>query len=761
MEARPEDDSEGECVPLDVRAEELLPLGEGDTVSVPLKESPPLAVEHALGEPELDARADIVTHPEDDIDIDCSPLAVGVGEPVRHSEGVWDRVPLGEGLPLGVRQVRGELETDAEGDRVLQAVDDCEGGCVALAVGVRELVPLGEADADSEPLGDRVPLGEELALGDLVLEAERDREPPAEADADKDWAPLAVRVSSPVPWGEADCRALPLEEGMALGVGHSVGEVEPDSVAESDHHEAEADGDGVPESVIQEGEAEGDGVALSVAVCDSVPCADAGGDGVTLEEELWLAVERALCEAEPVAVTESDSKEAEADGVSAPEKDAHEGDDEGDSVTLPDGVCDPVPCMVAVGEELLLDRGLLLAVEHALAEGEPDGVAERESSREPEADGDGAPDGDSHEGEAEGEGVLLPAGDCEAVPCREAEWEALLIGEWLLLAVEHALGEPEPVTLAEGENREGEDEGDCVPLVVGVAKKVPLGEAVSVEFPVGERLPLGVRHLLGDGEAVGVAGNEATPEGDLVGAAPLPLTDAVSVATPLAEALVLGVGHGLGELVLERVTECESTEGDAECVSVTLTVDVCRPVPLVEGDRVKFPLGDTLLLDVGHTFTDAETDGVADDEPHAEGVLDGEPVALEDADTAVVPLEEPVELGVGQLLGELELEVVAESVSMVGDAEGVSAPLALGDSDLVACNEADSAVLPLGLTLLLAVGHTIGVVGAEAEAECELEAVGDPDDALVPLGVAVEVRVTLTVWLLLDEVHLLAEAVAE
>jgi len=222
------------------------------------------------------------------------------------------------------------------------------------------------------------------------------------------------------------------------------------------------------------------------------------------------------------------------------------------------------------------------------------------------------------------------------------------MGERLLLAVESALGEPEPVKLAEGESLEGEDEGDCVPLVVGVAKTVPLGEADCVEFPVGERLPLDVMHLLGDGEAVKVAGHEATPEGDLVGAAPVPLPGADGVAAPLAEALVLGVGHGLGELELERVTECESQEGDAECESVTLTVDVCRPVPLVEGDMVKFPLGETLVLDVGHTFTVAETVGVAEDEPHAEGVLDGEPVALEDADTATVTLEEPVELGVGQ-----------------------------------------------------------------------------------------------------------------
>jgi hypothetical protein len=53
------------------------------------------------------------------------------------------------------------------------------------------------------------------------------------------------------------------------------------------------------------------------------------------------------------------------------------------------------------------------------------------------------------------------------------------------------------------------------------------------------------------------------------------------------------------------------------------------------------------------------------------------------------------------------------------------------------------------------------VIGAEAEAECELVPEGDPDDALVPLGVEEAVRVTLTVWLLLDEVHLLDEAVAE
>jgi hypothetical protein len=201
---RPEDDVEGECVPLEVGAEELLSLGEEDTVRVPLKESPPLAVEHALGEPELDMRAERDTQPEDDIDFVCSPLAVGVGEPVRHSEGVCDRVPLGVKLPLDVEHRLSKGEEVIEDERELHADTDASDENVALTVGVTEPVPIDEAEAVKVALGERLPLTVTQVLGKGEVETEDESELRAETDAACVNVALTVGDAVPDPNDEAE-----------------------------------------------------------------------------------------------------------------------------------------------------------------------------------------------------------------------------------------------------------------------------------------------------------------------------------------------------------------------------------------------------------------------------------------------------------------------------------------------------------------------------------------------------------------------------
>ena len=63
-------------------------------------------------------------------------------------------MPLEEKLPLDVGHMLGVGVADTLGEREVQPEADSVGDCEALAVEDCEAVPLGEAKADREPLGE-------------------------------------------------------------------------------------------------------------------------------------------------------------------------------------------------------------------------------------------------------------------------------------------------------------------------------------------------------------------------------------------------------------------------------------------------------------------------------------------------------------------------------------------------------------------------------------------------------------------------------
>ena len=197
-------------------------------------------------------------------------------DPNNEAEAV--KVALGEKLPLTVTLVHGKGEEDTEDESELHAETDAS-ETVGLAEGASETVARAEADNVKVPLGERLPSGDENALGearpDCVAESEN-QEGVADGDsvvvkvgqeavADTDSVPLsvtqegvavceavpvAVGVCDAVPHDEADADTLLPAEALALDVGHSLGDPETDSESDTENQEGEADGVSVPERVI-------------------------------------------------------------------------------------------------------------------------------------------------------------------------------------------------------------------------------------------------------------------------------------------------------------------------------------------------------------------------------------------------------------------------------------------------------------------------------------------------------------------------------
>ena len=119
-----------------------------------------------------------------------------------------------------------------------------DGDCVCVTVGVREAVPQEEADRVPLPLGEKLPVEEELLLGETepvtegecVLQPEGDtdtltvpeREAWPEGVTDGDCVPQLEGVCEPVPQADADRDAEALGVKLPLDVAQALAEAEPD-----------------------------------------------------------------------------------------------------------------------------------------------------------------------------------------------------------------------------------------------------------------------------------------------------------------------------------------------------------------------------------------------------------------------------------------------------------------------------------------------------------------------------------------------------
>jgi hypothetical protein len=157
-ELRPEGDIADEGDPLTVEVCETVPQDVADRQRVLLGDRLPLDVEQMLGEGETDTKEESVLHSEDDAEGDCVSLAVGVCETVPQDDADRQRVPLGDRLALDVEQMLGEVETEAEAETVSRPEGDSDGDSVSLAVEECEAVPQDDSDWERVPMGDMLPL---------------------------------------------------------------------------------------------------------------------------------------------------------------------------------------------------------------------------------------------------------------------------------------------------------------------------------------------------------------------------------------------------------------------------------------------------------------------------------------------------------------------------------------------------------------------------------------------------------------------------
>ena len=303
-------------------------------------------------------------------------------------------------------------------------------------------------------------------------------------------------------------------------------------------------------------------------------------------------------------------------------------------------------------------------------------------------------------------------------------------GDKLVLIVERALGEVEPEA-EENEELLGEDDddGDCVPVALGVGERVPLDDTDVDKVPLGDRLPLGEELMLGslepEGESVEVLQPEADSEGD---GAPLAVSESAPVdkgegesgALTLEVALTLDVGQTNGEVepdsVVEKVCQEDVADGDCNPVGdcregeadgdgVRLATGVSELVARDEADGDEMLLKEELLVAWGLALDKDELEGGAERENRGEGDEDGDRVPDTDGH---------------------EGDADGDGVSLTA---GVSVPVSLGEEDRVE--------LLRGLRLLLAVKSLLGVLVPDSAEELESSREGEVDCECVPLTVDV------------------------
>lgn len=414
MEAVPEPRREGEELPLavSVRCD-----GEVDT----------LGVEVGEGDPDL----------EDDAERDGD----GEAEPLRHVVAV----------------AQGEVERDAEEDtleeREARTEKDCEGveeslrepTTVEETDTVREAVPKGERDEETEPVAEKEAEAQPLGEGDRATEALRSLLRLSEAlDDCERLRPLEEDTEGDKD-EERDSTALPVRVCEACGVR----DIEAEDVRE-DELPVERDGKGDMEPLCERKI-----LPLTLGLMETLRERGAEGDSEGDAVLEWVP----LVEGPPVGVADSD-KEA--------------------VVVLEDKLL-AVPLGAKLGvcdapEEWLLDTVLLVLAEtqdsvvreanaRAEALGQGDTEAQGEGLRESAGEGDAGADAETH-GEALGEG------DSEGEPRSDADVDAQLETERLRGALAVSLRLPVPLAdcealregaLALGEREPAPGSGEPLP----------------------------------------------------------------------------------------------------------------------------------------------------------------------------------------------------------------------------------------------------------------------------------------------------------
>lgn len=267
-------------------------------------------------------------------------------------------------------------------------------------------------------------------------------------------------------------------------------------------------------------------------------------------------------------------------------------------------------------------------------------------------------------------------------------------------------------------------DGDAVaePDAVGEDTGDADGDGVALEL----RAVLCEPELLDDTDGAGETLGDSEPERDtLADADSLPLADAAA----LGDASALDVGDGL---VLEVATDDALALGEDETLGETVEDAAALLVAalLTLGDDAEDAVAEALA--VGDGEMEAVCDALADTEPAVLGeLLDG---TVGDAavltDTALLPLDDEVEVAVAEELADKEGEIVAVHVALAdtepatlidGDALALSEGEVLAETVRDAATLTDTALLPLGVEVEVAVAEELAVEEAEIVAVCVAE----------------------------------------
>jgi hypothetical protein len=357
------------CEVTPVRLEDTVGQGEGDVVALIVveRENVGEAVELALRQAVALAEGQAVEEIEEDEQGDTAllRLEVTVAHAVGELDGLTDkdRVMLGEGVPLALRQPVALLVELRLGDTVVQG----EGELEALAVMEGEREGLGVLEPDRHAVG--LPVCDAVAQALSVAEAqlEREKEPEEQPEGEGDSVGDAVELRQRL----AVAELLRATEGELLvdakpeAVNDELGERETDKLPVPLRVTSaliEGVGPAVPELVTQ-GETVREPLAEGLGVREEEEHTEAVGDA----EKETLIERQPLPEKEPLGVNDGDtlplretSKLKEGEGLGETELDAH-----GEGVSEPHA------------------EGLGVEEEDGHSEAEKDAVTEALKEREP------------------------------------------------------------------------------------------------------------------------------------------------------------------------------------------------------------------------------------------------------------------------------------------------------------------------------------------------------------------------------------------
>jgi hypothetical protein len=489
----------------------------------------------------------------------------------------------GVACEVGVASGDGGANCDERGE----AVDAAEGAPLAVGIAEPEAVDVdsGGAEAGAAPL--RLPTGDREGDGDTPPLLE----PPLERDGE----------------GEALGDALPGGERLSLGEVLDERERRGEALPRGD-----AEGEGVPEAGA-DGEALAKGERLTLAEAEArAGVAVGGSEGAPLE----VGLPPAVCDAAPgdavppvLPLAEGEGAAAVGVGENAPEGDGGaEGgaDGEGEGEAVPERAC-AVAVAPAVGMPTVADAlGASVAVVQALEEElgvallHGEGVSPVAGEAVGDAEGGGVTVGVSMP-EGEGESPLFGEGDAVPLP-RAGEPLCALEGALDTLGppaegVPSGVGVTSPGEGVVEDEAVAEGQREALTASLGTGEPVPEEESEELAAPVA----------VADGEAAGEREGDAAAEGDADVEAQGEALGARGEGDPLAEGVAAAgdvvapprseeepEGEGVGDALLRgewvaRPGVCDApAEGDAsgdavgECVALPLRASL--------GEALRVPL---------------------------------------------------------------------------------------------------------------------------------------------------------------------------